>query len=107
MYDGTFVGHTCPSPLITPLIAGQIIEAGTVTISNDNEYLYIRVNTTAPWLIKLIHIYVGTDPVEKNGGGNFKPGQFPFPQPYNEPYPSTHQLQIKDCQALKTIFHTE
>jgi hypothetical protein len=103
------IGDTCP--LSTPLIAGQDIEAGTVTISNNNTYLDISVTTTAPWLIKLVHIYVGTDPVEENNPGNFMPGHFTYHEDYNPPYSSTYQLRVDisdiypDAECGETEFY--
>lgn len=61
------------------LTAGQNMNAGTVTVSNDNNFIYVTYTTTGQWSIYETHLYVGhPDDLPKNGGGNPQIGQFPY-----------------------------
>jgi hypothetical protein len=98
--------------LSTPILAGQHIDAGEVTITNDWDTLYVDATTHDGWLIKEIHVYVGTDPVPVNNGGNPAPGQFPYKVSFAEPYPSQHQfaipledLEVGCGDTLNVAFH--
>src|SRR5690348_16511548 len=66
-------------PTETALIAGQTINAGTVTVTNDAEYIYVTYATTGGWKITQTHLYVGDCAlIPVNNPGNPLPGQFPF-----------------------------
>jgi hypothetical protein len=65
-------GNGCP-PLVTPLLAGQTINVGTVTITNDGDELCIKYEVDDPWYLTETHIYVGTEMPETGA-----PGQFPL-----------------------------
>lgn len=66
------------------LIAGQNINVGTVTVTNDAETLFVTYTTTDDWLMSEIHLYVGPKegaPVNKKG--NPQVGHFPTNQTFN------------------------
>lgn len=109
---GVFVGGVDPSTLdvVTPitatvylptlqtldvcsnvpynLTAGQTINAGTLEVVNDGEYLYVTFNTSGTF--GTLHLWIGTDllnipmnpintnPQGKVTGGNPIPGHFPY-----------------------------
>ncbi|HYE76737.1 MAG TPA: hypothetical protein VEI97_02015 [bacterium] len=68
------MSHLGPSQVtVLPLVAGQQFDAGTVTITNDAETLFIEYTLHDPWSMHETQVYVGTEPPE---GGS--PGQFPY-----------------------------
>ena len=62
-----------------PLLAGQTLPVGTVTVANDDEYVYVSYNITLPvWKISELHLYLGdSTEIPANNSGNPVPGQFP------------------------------
>jgi hypothetical protein len=79
----------------TTLFAGQTINSGTVTVSNDETNLYVTYNTAAPWQLTQIHVAVAdsADGLPQNKSGNPVPGQFPYNQTLN-PAVSTYTVTI-------------
>lgn len=71
------INTVCGSTTYT-LWAGQTIDAGTLTVSNDATNLYVNYTTTGTF--GTLHLWVGTDwtllPV--NPQGTPVPGQFPY-----------------------------
>ncbi|MBD3635760.1 MAG: hypothetical protein HUJ25_00340 [Crocinitomicaceae bacterium] len=66
------------------LIAGQNQNAGTLSISNDNNFIYVTFNTSGQALIYETHVYVGEmSGLPTNGGGNPQIGQFPYSDTHN------------------------
>ncbi|HYE76738.1 MAG TPA: hypothetical protein VEI97_02020 [bacterium] len=55
------------------LLAGQHIDAGTITVTNDGSTLSVVYTVDAPWALTEAHLYVGTDPAGKTA-----PGSFPY-----------------------------
>lgn len=66
------------------LFAGQHIEAGTITVSNDDTNIYVTYETTGGWVLNETHLYVG-DPagIPTNGAGNPTIGLFPYNDTHN------------------------
>jgi hypothetical protein len=85
-------GGVC-EPHETSLIAGQQLDTGSVSVSNDADEITIAVDATAPYLLSEVHIYVGTDPVPTNNGGAPAPGQFPYKVEFPEPV-SSYALDV-------------
>ena len=70
---------SCGESKVVTLTAGQHIDVGTVTVSNDETNLYVVYETTGNWVITETHLYVGTEAgIPLNGGGNPKIGHFPY-----------------------------
>jgi hypothetical protein len=67
-------------PRVFPLTAGQTINVGNVTVTNDATNLYVTYNLNAPATFGTIHLWVGTDlnNLPKSGGGAPIPGQFRY-----------------------------
>lgn len=61
------------------LFGGQTIWVGEVSISNDDNYIYVTYNTSGGWVINETHLYIG-DPngIPSNNAGNPQLGQFPY-----------------------------
>jgi len=95
--DGIF-GREVPgdcTPTEVTLIAGQTIDAGTVTVSNDANYIYVTYTTTGGWVLTQTHLYVGDCAlIPVNNPGNPIPGQFPYTSAHNNVTTYTYQVPI-------------
>ena len=67
--------YTCAPPACeTTLIAGQTWDAGVLSVSNDDDNLYVVFDTgDSGWTLGETHLYVGTEPPESSA-----PGRFPY-----------------------------
>ncbi|MFN5183913.1 MAG: hypothetical protein ACK5D5_12905 [Bacteroidota bacterium] len=75
---------TCGTPQVQNLMAGQNIIAGTISISNDANNVYVTYTTTGGWEIQKTHLYVGAcNAIPTNNGGNPIIGQFPNQTTHN------------------------
>lgn len=69
----------CGETVLYKLYAGQNIDAGYITINNDNDYLYVTYNTTGGWALKCTQLYVGSlEDIPANKKGNPQIGHFPY-----------------------------
>ena len=71
-----FIYHvtTDAGPMVVPLIAGQTIRSGSITVSNNGTNLYVTYGTTGTgWEMDEAHLYVG-----KNAPPKMAPGKFPY-----------------------------
>lgn len=95
----------------TDLIAGQHIDAGTVTITNDSEHLFIEITTDGGWFITEAHIFAGTGEAPKNRRGTVVPGHFPYKTSYTTPVTShaiaipLASLNVGCGNSLNTVVH--
>lgn len=68
----------CPATEVT-LIAGQSINAGTISVTNDASFIYVTYTTAPGWYMTQTHLYVGDCAlIPVNNPGNPIPGQFPY-----------------------------
>jgi hypothetical protein len=82
-------------PTETALIAGQTINAGTVSVTNDGSYIYVTYTTTGGWVLSQTHLYVGDCAlIPVNNPGNPIPGQFPFVSTHNNVTTYTYQVPL-------------
>jgi hypothetical protein len=66
-------------PTTATLIAGQTIDAGTISVINDNDFIYVTYTTANGYILTETHLYVGDQAlIPTNKPGNPIPGQFPF-----------------------------
>lgn len=66
-------------PTEVTLIAGQNINAGTINVSNDANYIYVTYNSSNGYVLTQAHLYVGACAlIPVNGQGNPIPGHFPY-----------------------------
>lgn len=76
---GSFYPTNGCVPATVSLIAGQHIDAGTVTVSNDANFIYVTYTTANGYLLKETHLYIGNcEAIPVNKKGNPVPGQFPY-----------------------------
>lgn len=64
----------CGVPQVSTLWAGQTINAGTVTVSNDEDNLYVTYATQNGWLLTEVHLYV----LDEEPTQRLTPGQAPY-----------------------------
>jgi hypothetical protein len=70
---------TDPCAHTYPFTAGQTINAGSVTVTNDANYLKVTFTTTGDWYLDKAHLWVGIDIKDiPFAQGNPVPGQFPW-----------------------------
>lgn len=74
----------CGQAQVQNLMAGQFINSGNVTVTNDATNLYVTYNTVNGWEIQKTHLYVGDCDSIPNKNGNPKIGLFPY-QTSNNP----------------------
>ena len=90
---------TCPATEVN-LIAGQTINSGTVTVTNDAAYIYVTYTTAPGWYMTQTHLFVGDcNAVPVNGQGNPMPGQFPYANNHNNATSYTYQVPISAIPA--------
>jgi hypothetical protein len=82
------------------LLAGQTINAGTVTVINDNDYIYVTYTTANGYTLKQTHLYVGGCAlIPVNNAGNPVPGQFPYKATHNNATSYTVTVPISAIPA--------
>jgi hypothetical protein len=80
---------------VVPFIAGQHIDAGTIEVTNDAEYIYVTYNTANGYVLRETHLYVGDcEAVPVNKKGNPVPGQFPDKNTHNNATNFTYKVPI-------------
>jgi hypothetical protein len=92
----------CGTPDVVTLWAGQTIDAGTVTVSNDEFNLYVTFTTANDWLLSETHLHVADSLAEvpQTKKGNPKIGNFAY-QTTHDPYATEHTYTIaKDNLSL-------
>lgn len=79
----------------TVLYAGQTIDAGTLTVTNDANNLYVTYNLKNDWYLKEVHLYVGDcGEIPVNKKGNPVLGHFPYVMSFTYPYPTSYSETI-------------
>ncbi len=92
----------------TNLIAGQHTVAGFITVSNDDENLFIAYETVDNWLINETHLYVGTT-IPTNSA----PGKFPYKhEELGGVTTDTYEIPLEDlgvgpCDVVYIATHAE
>ena len=82
-------------PTVVTLFAGQTIDAGNVTVSNDSNFIYVTYNTANGYVLTQTHLYVGDCAlIPVNKPGNPIPGQFPYSTPHSNITSYTYQIPI-------------
>lgn len=75
---------TCGTPTVVQLTAGQHYNAGTVTVANDANNLYVTYTTTGSWRLDELHLFVGDcSQIPVTSTGNPVPGRFPYSRDVN------------------------
>jgi len=81
------------TPTSVTLLAGQTINAGSVDVTNDSNFIYVTYTPANGWLLTQTHLYVGDCAlIPVNNPGNPIPGQFPYNSTHS--YVSTYTYQV-------------
>ncbi len=92
-------GEGC-TPTEVTLIAGQTMEAGTVSVVNDSVNIYVTYTTTNGWVLTQTHLYVGDcAQIPVNAPGNPIPGQFPYGGNHNNITSYTYTVPLSRIPA--------
>jgi hypothetical protein len=82
----------CDGTVVT-LAAGQHINAGNVTVSNDADYIYVTYNAQNGYTLTETHLFVGDRSLlPVNNAGSPAPGQFPYSATHD--YVSTYTYAV-------------
>ena len=93
-FSGRDAGGTCPAT-VTPLFAGQTINAGSVTVTNDSSFIYVTYLTANGYTLTQTHLYVGNCAlIPVNNPGNPIPGQFPYKSTHSNLTSYTYAVPI-------------
>ena len=93
--SGREVGTPACEGTIVTLIAGQTIDAGNVTVTNDANFIYVTYNTANGYVLTQTHLYVGECAlIPVNRPGNPIPGQFPYAAAHSNVTSYTYQIPI-------------
>jgi hypothetical protein len=93
----------CGETTIVTLWAGQFIDAGGVTVSNDADYLSIHIETANGWYMTESHVAVAytLEELPQTGSGNPKVGHFDLAAEHDPPVTSfTYEISIADYGYL-------
>ncbi len=91
----------CGEATVTTLWAGQHHDAGTLSVSNDGEYLYVTYATTGDWRLKKTHMNVSSslDGVPTNRPGIPIPGQFEYSESHDNITSYTYKISLNDLDG--------
>ena len=82
------------------LIAGQTINSGTISVTNDGDFIYVTYTATNGWKISQTHLYVGDCAlIPVNNPGNPIPGQFPYASSHANVTSYTYQIPLSQIPA--------
>lgn len=107
MTKGPCWAEVCGTPLVTRLIAGQNLDAGTVTVTNDENSVYVTYLTDGTWTIAETHLDVATSPeqLKQTSKGNAIPGKFAYATEHNPGvYEVTHTIDIAAWAAGTPLY---
>ncbi len=95
----TSTGFECPETT-TELTAGQFFNSGDVTVTNDQNFIYVTYTTANGYLLTQTHLFVGgCSAIPVNNQGNPVPGQFPNKTVHNNSTTYTYQIPITSIPA--------
>ncbi len=94
--DSLREGGECPVQ-VTQLVAGQHMDAGTVSVTNDGVYIYVTYTAANGFFLQKTHLYAGAcEAIPVNKKGNAVPGRFPYAATHNNVTTYTAQFFIED-----------
>ncbi len=98
---GTSSVYVDPTPDWTwDLIAGQNMLAGTVSVSNDEDTMYVTYNMGPDWPLHEAHVYVGSEQPDKGA-----PGKFPYKEEFDPAvFSYTFEIPLGDLDDKSQVF---
>jgi hypothetical protein len=94
-------------PLVFPLLAGQYINVGTITVTNTDNSIVVVYETMDEWAITETHLDAALDysGLHTTGSGNPVPGRFDYATSHPEPvYKVTHVIEDLDWSPGMDIY---
>ncbi len=87
--------QACGTTASTPLIAGQHYTAGTISISNDANFIYVQYATENPWVMSDAHVAVAKTLAEipQTKSKNPIPGRFAYSATF-DPEVTSHTFVV-------------
>lgn len=107
MPSGPCQAENCGTPVSIRLIAGQHLDVGTITITNDENNAYVTYQTDGTWAINETHLDVATSPeqLKQTKKGNAIPGQFTYSTSHDPAvYVVTHTVDITAWPAGTQLY---
>lgn len=101
------MAEICGTSMSTRLIAGQNIEVGSVSISNDEANVYVIYQTDGYYAITETHLDVATSPdlLKQTRQGNAIPGKFAYATEHDPGvYEVTHTIDITQWPAGTQLY---
>lgn len=91
-------------PTTVELTAGQTINSGTVSVTNDENFIYVTYTTANGYFLTQTHLYVGDCAlIPVNGQGNPLPGHFPYSSTHSNITTYTYQVPISSINSCGCI----
>jgi hypothetical protein len=90
MFGSVSASEICGQSVLIDFIAGQHINVGKISISNDETTLFVKIDLVDSWYMTESHVAVGGSlaDIPQTKTGNPIPGKFPYSQSYNPPVSS-------------------
>ena len=80
-------------PTKVTMIAGQTIDAGNITVTNDANFITVTYNAENGYVLTQTHLFVGECAlIPVNGPGNPIPGKFPYSTTHDNVTSYTYQI---------------
>jgi hypothetical protein len=99
----TMLIEPCGNATIVTLWAGQFIDAGSVTVSNDADLLSIEITAASGWLLAETHAAVARslEYLPQTGSGNPQVGHFDLAEEHDPPVSSfTYEISLAEYEYL-------
>jgi hypothetical protein len=95
MDTGTSLSNGIRDGVSYPIWAGQSINAGTVNIMNDADYIYVTYSTVDDWMLQETHVHIGStlSDIPHTKKNIPIPGQFAYSN-YHDPVVATFSYNI-------------
>lgn len=99
--QNSVIAEMCGDASVTTLWAGQHHDAGTLTVSNNGENLYVTFDTSGDWLLKKTHMNVSTSlsGVPANRQGVPVPGHFAYSESHDHISSYTYVISLDDLNG--------
>ena len=93
--DTTSIPPVVPNIVTATAVAGQSINAGSITVTNDSAFIYVTYNIANGYVLTQSHLFVGPVAlIPTNHPGNPMPGQFPYATNHNNVTSFTYQVPV-------------
>ncbi|MCK4303033.1 MAG: hypothetical protein KAY24_02205 [Candidatus Eisenbacteria sp.] len=106
-HEGAPLAMWVSTPSTVPFLAGQTIDVGEVTVSNDEQSLCVEIGTTGGWVMTETHVAIAlsVEELPQTGSGNPKIGQFALAADHDPPVASyDHCISLVAYQPGDMLF---